>query len=68
MGDQIKFKLEKAPRERRDLHQGSLLPPYGIVTCIIVELSRKFHQNPLIKHISTDNCWKTVFPQQNVWL
>ena len=37
-----------------------------IIPCIIAvaELSWKFHQNPLIKRISTDNCWKTVFPQQ----
>ena len=52
--------------ESADLRQGSLLTPYGIVPCIIAELCCKFNQNPLIKHTSTDNCWKTAFPQQNL--
>ena len=55
-------------RAQRPPSRQLITPLYGIVPCIIAELSWKFHQNPLIKRISTDNCWKTLFPQQNVWL
>jgi len=55
----------KKHSESADLRQGSLLPTYGVVPCTTADLSCKFHQNLLIKHTSTDNCSKMVFPQQN---
>jgi len=61
--------LEKHSKsaESADLRQGSLLPPYGIVPCIIAELSRKFHQNSLMKHTSTSDNTEKRFSRSKIF-